>query len=53
MKSSRSKDYSVTNKDRCKTEQEEDNNVGYTDEELGNFTEDNLENDVEEREGTE
>ncbi|XP_020290721.1 uncharacterized protein LOC109858148 isoform X2 [Pseudomyrmex gracilis] len=50
MKTGRSKDYSVTNKDRCKTEQEEDNNVGYTDEELGNFTEDNLENDVEERE---
>lgn len=52
-KSSRNRDYvsSVANKDRCKTEQEEENNVGYTDEELGNFTEDNLENDVEDGEG--
>lgn len=39
----------VVNKDRYKTQQEDENNTDYIDEELGNFTEDNL--DVEE-EGT-
>jgi len=54
-KSSKNKDYvknvSGVNKDRYKNQQEDENNVGYIDEELGNFTEDNLEDDVEE-EGT-
>ncbi|KAL0130100.1 hypothetical protein PUN28_002007 [Cardiocondyla obscurior] len=38
----------VLNKDRYKAQQEEENNTDYIDEDLGNFTEDNLEEDVEE-----
>lgn len=38
----------VVNKDRYKTQQEDENNTDYIDEELGNFTEDNLEEDAEE-----
>lgn len=52
MKSGKNKDYAnnvaVVNKDRNKNRQEDDSNVEYIDEELGNFTEDNLEDDVEE-----
>jgi len=51
-RSGKNKDYaknvSGVNKDRYKNQQEDKNNVGYIDEELGNFTEDNLEDDVEE-----
>ncbi|KYM99073.1 PREDICTED: uncharacterized protein LOC108777028 isoform X2 [Cyphomyrmex costatus] len=38
----------VINKDRYKTQQEDENNTEYIDDELGNFTEDNLEEDAEE-----
>lgn len=49
-KSSRNNDRinNVVNKDRYKTQQEDENNTDYIDEELGNFTEDNLEEDAEE-----
>lgn len=51
-KSGKNKDYAnnvaVVNKDRYKNRQEDDSNVEYIDEELGNFTEDNLEDDAEE-----
>ncbi|XP_012539397.2 uncharacterized protein LOC105838399 [Monomorium pharaonis] len=50
-KSNRNKDHinnvAVINKDRYKTQQEDENNIDYNDEELGNFTEDNLEEDTE------
>lgn len=36
------------NKDRYKAQQEDENNIDYIDEELGNFTEDNLEDAEEE-----
>lgn len=51
IKSGRNKDYAnnvVVDKDRYKNRQEDENNVEYVDEELGNFTEDNIEDDVEE-----
>ncbi|XP_071626646.1 uncharacterized protein [Temnothorax longispinosus] len=50
-KSSRNNDRTnnvVVNKDRYKTQQEDENNTDYIDEELGNFTEDNLDEDAEE-----
>ncbi|XP_018313489.1 uncharacterized protein [Mycetomoellerius zeteki] len=51
-KSARNKDridnVDVINKDRYKTQQEDENNTEYIDDELGNFTEDNLEEDAEE-----
>ncbi|XP_025073479.1 uncharacterized protein LOC105424740 isoform X2 [Pogonomyrmex barbatus] len=53
-KSGRNKDrtnnVAVINKDRYKTQQEDENNAEYIDEELGNFTEDNLEDAEEEAE---
>jgi len=52
MKSDRNKDYAnnvaVVDKDRYKNRQEDESNVEYIDEELGNFTEDNIEDEVEE-----
>lgn len=42
------KNVSGVNKDRYKNQQENENNVEYIDEELGNVTEDNLEDDIEE-----
>lgn len=51
-KSGRNKDrtnnIAIINKDRYKTQQEDRNNTEYVDEELGNFTEDNLEDAEEE-----
>lgn len=56
VKSGRNKDcasnVAAVNKDRYKSQQEDESNARCVDEELGNFTEDNLEDDAEE-EGTE
>lgn len=52
QQATRKKDYSnkaaVVNKDRYKNERMNENNMRYVDEELENFTEDNLEDDAEE-----
>lgn len=55
-KPNKNKDYvndaAVMKKDRYKNQQEDENNAEYIDDELGNYAEDNIEDDAEE-EGTE